>query len=142
MKNSSKTLIFLFELMFMMFIFAAASAVCIRIFAHSHTLSVQSRDTSSMITTIESVISAYKYTDGDLAKTAEYFAGGAAERNNNGFSVYYDSEWQVSSKDQAVYILKLTSSDDGVARISMDRTAKDGSDSTEIYTVSVTTLGV
>lgn len=64
--NSSRSGLFLMELILSIFIFSVASAICIQLFIGSHTLSKKSITLNNAVTWCQNVAECFYATDGDL----------------------------------------------------------------------------
>lgn len=73
--RSSRTGLFLMELILSIFFFCLAAAVCVQMFVMSHTLSSNSNKLNIAITSCQSMAEAFYATDGDLSKLATLMDG-------------------------------------------------------------------
>ncbi len=105
-KQSSKTNLFLIELMLMIVIFSLCSAVCVRIFVNAHLMSQYSNNLSNAALKAQSAASCYKAAHGDLSETAKLISGGY----DNMVTKHYDSKWQESNADNAAFLLTIIKS--------------------------------
>lgn len=116
MKTHSKTPLFLMELVIMLFVFAAASAVCLRVFAEAQKISAESQALDYAVTECQKAAEFWKSTHGDLEETAAKMNGTLTE---GGFSVYYTEDWKPAEKAEP---FQLTfSADAATAQISMKK---------------------
>lgn len=67
-KHSSKSGLFLMELILAIFFFSIASAICVRLFVTSHQLSKQSVQLNDAVTMAESIAEAFYGCNGDEAQ--------------------------------------------------------------------------
>ncbi len=105
MKQRSKAVYFLMELILNCLIFAIAAAICLSLFVQGH---LESRDSTALSNaTIEAqrVIETAKMTEGDTATLATILQ---AQTEADQLTLYYDEAWQEVSAEQAVYTLYLT----------------------------------
>lgn len=89
---SSKSSLFLLEMMISILFFAAAAAVCIQVFVKAHQLS-EKAENLNMAAEI-------------CTSAAELLA---SENNEEQISLYYDENWMPCEKQEAVFFLKITS---------------------------------
>lgn len=101
-RESSKSALFLMELILAILFFALASAVCVQLFARAHTVSADTRDASRAVVLAQDAAAALQSTNGSPEAAAELL-GGSAE--NGALTVYYDAGWAVCGKQAAVYRL-------------------------------------
>jgi hypothetical protein len=90
-RSKSKSSLFLLELLIIIAFFAVASAVCIRLFARAHVVSVDSRDLNRAVIVAQSAAETFKAACGDQQAMARILGGviGPGEE----ILLYYDSGW-------------------------------------------------
>lgn len=101
-KPAKRSSLFLLELIIVILFFSLASAVCVRFFVKSHTIS---QDTTTLNMAVNQV-SAYAelfLSDSDFAEELV---------NDAHSTVYYDGDWQTCSEDDAVFSLQITIAED------------------------------
>lgn len=119
----SKSGLFLFELIVVIFLFTISSAVCISIFAKSYTFSTDSESLTMSSIKAEIVAEVFKESDGDAGSDAEAIAEalGAGPANvdvvlgegNGGYgeftmNVYYDKDWNNTDDINKTYTMTIT----------------------------------
>lgn len=115
----SKSGVFLFELIVVIFLFTICSAVCISIFAKSYSFSTDSKDLTMASIKTESVAEIFKTTDGDPEKIAKSLKMNDSShdiiqtKGNLGedlytMNIYYDKDWKGSDKQHKVYTMTVT----------------------------------
>lgn len=72
-RNSSKSSLFLIELIIAILFFSIGSAVCVRAFMKAHSLSTEAKDLSFASAQVSSMASVLKYTDRSYASIREHF---------------------------------------------------------------------
>ena len=87
--KTSKTAVFLFELMIIILIFTLASAVCTQIFASSFNMSKESRELTMSSINAQTI--------------AEQFKSGASDIE----PLYFDKSWAPAGSDGAYYRVEL-----------------------------------
>ena len=96
--RSSKSALFLMELIIVIAFFALASAVCMRLFVHAHLISKQSADLNMAVSAAQSAAECLRASDGDLERMAQLIPG-AQKLGENEMQVLYNSDWQPGSGD-------------------------------------------
>jgi Tfp pilus assembly protein PilE len=97
----SKSAIFLFELMFVILIFAISAAVCSSIFAEAYGVSTRSEELTMAVVKAESAAEEFKAGEGETAKALEAGNGGHVVR-------FYDQDWNpINEEGKAMYALVL-----------------------------------
>lgn len=116
MKHSSnnRSSLFLLEIVIAILFFAIVSAVCLRAFAKSHTLSQQASDTNQAISTMENVAELLKSVEpqdlGDWDKITKTLQTVYPELSPQYriWDIYFDSDWKTCSANNAVYQITVT----------------------------------
>ncbi len=94
MENDHKSSLFLMELILAIFFFALASAVCMRLFARSHTLRGDTEDLNQGVFLAQSAAAAFESAGGDLSQLVQIFPEGSLDAGGQVFTVYYQSSWE------------------------------------------------
>lgn len=103
---SSKTGLFLMEIIIMLLFFTLCAAVCMRMFAAAQVNSDYSRDLSEASLRAQSVAECYKAAEGDLGATAELLGLGQDALAGETLTIYYDPAWEPGeSREEAAYTL-------------------------------------
>lgn len=106
-RTSSKSSLFLIELIIVILFFAVASAICVRLFAQAHLTAQEGRDLNQGVFLAESAAETFRGTDCS-PETMETLLG-MVPRGNEGYEAYYDENWQPQAdRDSAAYLLLLT----------------------------------
>lgn len=119
-KPAKRSSFFLLELIIAILFFSLASAVCVRFFIKSHTMSQNTRELNMSIN--------------EVSGCAELFL--AMEDFPSHSSKYMDDGWNICNKKNAVYILQSTVQDDGAYQDGTFAVIK-AQDDTEIYRLDV-----
>lgn len=125
-RNSSKSSLFLIELIIAILFFSIGSAVCVRAFVKAHSLSTEAKDLSFASAQVSSMASVLKYTDRSYASIREHFPDAA--KSGDDFLVFYDEEGTSCPEKDAVFTLHAeTSEESGMihAQIYMEREGAD-----------------
>lgn len=125
-RNSSKSSLFLIELIIAILFFSIGSAVCVRAFVKAHSLSTDAKDLSFASAQVSSMASVLKYTDRSLASIREYFPDAAG--SDEEFLVFYDEERTPCGEADAVFTMHAEMSEASgmiYAQIFMEREGDD-----------------
>lgn len=101
-QRSSRSALFLMELIFSILFFALASAVCVQLFVKAHLLSVNTEELNHALTSAQSAASCLQAKQGDPAATLSLLGA-----QGNADALYYDANWQPCAAADAVYTLQL-----------------------------------
>ena len=88
--NRSKSGLFLMELLIAICFFAVASAVCVQLFAHAHTLSQRSKGIQMAVLQAQSVAEGFRGFEGDIETLALFWQ---ADVVDGGFVAWFDDGW-------------------------------------------------
>lgn len=103
--ETSKSSLFLMEMVIALLFFSICSAICIRVFAAASKDTVFSRNLNSASSLCQSAAEVFKACRGDIKKAAEILDGGY-EMGQAKF--YYDSEWKITKEqDNAEFVLLI-----------------------------------
>lgn len=103
MNKSSKSGLFLIEMIIAIAFFAIAAAVCTNLFVRSYLISEDTRRCNMAVLTAQSVVESFKASDGTRAGTSEALASSVDFNMNpgepsGGFSLCYNKDWQPTSE--------------------------------------------
>ena len=120
MKHSSnnRSGLFLLEIVIAILFFAIVSAVCLRAFAKSHTLSQQASDTNHAISNMENVAELLKSVDPEDLKNHDKITTilqtvyPELSTQYRIWDIYFDSDWEACNIDDAVYQITATDKTD------------------------------
>lgn len=125
-RNSSKSSLFLIELIIAILFFSIGSAICVRAFVKAHSLSTEAKDLSFASAQVSSMASVLKYTDRSYASIREHFS--EAAKSGDDFLVFYDEEGSSCQEEDAVFTMHAeTSEESGMihAQIYMEHEGAD-----------------
>lgn len=136
--NSSKTSLFLMELIMSILFFCLASAVCVQMFVKSHTLSRDSLILNHAIVWSESMAETFYSCDGDLTAMNEILESSIYKENSSTIDLYFDEEFNpVSSEESAFYLVEgVCSRDSELELLTLDIICVDLNYDEEIYSLS------
>lgn len=112
----SKSALFLFELIVVIFLFTVSAAICINIFAKSYSFSTTSEALTMSSLKAETAAEVFKDKDGDLNGIQEILKlqdnnydleESSKDEPNYLIDVYYDKDWQATNKDKAYYTMTI-----------------------------------
>ncbi len=133
-RSSSRTSLFLMELILVIFFFAVCSAVSLQVFAAARVMSERSAALSSAVLQAQSAAEVYQAAGGNLDHATDLLDG---EQVQNGLIVYYDKTWLPTNKSAARYQLTLTA----LQAYTADIAVCDNLDGGVLYTLQVKTTG-
>lgn len=131
----SKTALFLMELIIVILFFSIASAVCMQLFARSHTIGQQTRELNHAVAIAQSYAEVMRGTDGSMESILAAFPDAVAE--DNYFEVFYDSDFQVCDPSSAAYVSDVTITPNGAIQ-NMEIRIVRLNDYSEIYSLNAT----
>lgn len=137
--GSSKSSLFLMELIMSTLFFCLAAAVCIQMFVKSHTLSETSLTLNHSIVWAESLSDTFYACEGSLEDMSETFDLPVYDKDAQTLTLCYNRDFNpVSSKDEAAYIAEAVLSEDETANLLLlDIQCIDLERESQIYTLSV-----
>jgi len=108
MTHRSKSTLFLIEQLIVIAVFAICAVACISILTAAYFNAIDTKATNHSIIIAESSAEVFKAVGGDPVAVAD-FLGGTTVTGATGavVMVYYDSTWQVCSRDNASFVLSL-----------------------------------
>lgn len=101
--------LFLLELILAIFFFSLASAVCIRLFVQTRTLSLESHKENQALTRAKNLSALFEAREGSLPDIAEDFPDAVVE--DSSLRIYYDKDWEPCPEKEETYLLTLTVSE-------------------------------
>ena len=78
------------ELIIAICFFAVASAICVQLFAHAHTLSQKSKGMQMAVLNAQSVAEGFRGLDGNIEALAGIWQVSAVD---DGFTAWFDDDW-------------------------------------------------
>lgn len=109
MRNrTSKSSLFLMELIIAILFFAIASGMCMQIFVKAHLITKQTNREQNAVVASDSVIAALKNASGDLNQVASLFEG---EIENEQVTIWLNESFQITSSNQSMYYIAVTRED-------------------------------
>ncbi len=132
----SKTSLFLMELIITILLFAACGAVCVRLFVTSYVMTNDTVELNESVSIAQGFAEVMRGTDGDIDSVLEHYP--MAVRGDGGFfEVFYDSEFETCSYEDAAYAADVTMTPNGAIQNMEVRIVRLG-DFKEIYTLDAT----
>ncbi len=104
-KSNLKSNIVLMELIICILFFSLSTAVCVKIFAASYSLSKQSAALTGGVLAVQSMAEVYKAQNGDIKKTAKTLN---LNTINEEITVFYDNRWYKNQDNSSSNYVKLT----------------------------------
>lgn len=106
MKHSRSSL-FLMEMIIAILFFSLASAVCIQLFAKSHTLSRQTVNQNQAVIQAQNLAESYLALEGDFEQMAALFDTADADNETATLQLYFDTNWNPVSVSDALYATEM-----------------------------------
>lgn len=103
--TSSKSSLFLMELILSIFLFMLASVVCVQLFVKAHQMNQDAQQRNETLFRIQSVAEYLRGGDSAADRFLSVFPG-SVERED-GFSLYYDENWEDCSEQDASYQMDI-----------------------------------
>lgn len=150
MKHSSnnRSGLFLLEIVIAILFFAIVSAVCLRAFAKSHTLSQQASDTNHAISNMENVAELLKSVDPEDLKNHDKITTTLQtvypelSTQYRIWDIYFDSDWEACNIDAAVYQITATDKTDIFTDTASDTSTTDSDNGQSVRTYKLTARNV
>lgn len=123
-KNSSRSSLFLIEIILGILFFSIAAAICVQLFIRAHLMGQSSTDLNRGISLAQTAAETFRACDGSLSETAALLS---ATAQGETLTAYYTADAQPCGPEEAVYTLSLTHSyADGISssEISVTRDAE------------------
>lgn len=106
MKHSRSSL-FLMEMIIAILFFSLASAVCIQLFAKSHTLSKQTVNQNHAVIQAQNLAESYLALEGNLEQLTALFDTAVTDSAAGKLQLYFDGDWNYTSASDAFYTAEL-----------------------------------
>ena len=113
----SKSHLFLMELIIAILFFALSSTVCIQLFIKSYTLNKNTVNQNQAVIHAQNLAESYLACNGSVVEIANVLSSFHPELAQNTIAIYFDSDWQVCDKANALYTAQLlthNASEDGL----------------------------
>ncbi len=123
-RTSSRSGLFLLELIISILFFSIASAICIQLFVKAHLMDKNNQALTQSVKLSQNFAEIYTATDGDLEAIKKLYPEAAisvySDYNLNRFRINYNSNWKYSTPENTTYCLDIcfseTSTTAGVMR--------------------------
>lgn len=110
MKRLSRTRLFLLEMLVNLLIFVVGATVCFATLSEAYSLSAFSRVLTKAHIATENATMAFRATNGDITTMPDIL--NCTLINSNKMQIWYDKNWNVCSKENGIYLLEITTSED------------------------------
>ena len=104
----SKSSLFLMEMIIATLFFSLTSAVRIQLFAKSHTLNAKTVNQNHAVIQAQNLAESYLAFEGDFSQMAPLFEHIALDTANNTITLSFDSDWNASTEENAMFQATLT----------------------------------
>lgn len=98
---SRRSSLFLMELIIAILFFSLASTVCVRIFVKSHTLEQESIQLNHAVSAASSVAEIFRNQNNPFNVLEKQYPDGI--KNDNHYQFFYDKNWSLCNKKDAIY---------------------------------------
>lgn len=106
-KSSRRSNLFLLELIAAIFFFCLASAVCVRFFVKSHTLSRETKNLDMAVNQASTFAELFRSGDDLFPLLSQQCPDGGLSADGTTFTIYYDKDWTPCIEDKALFSLKI-----------------------------------
>ena len=120
--NNSKSGLFLMELIIAILFFSLTSAVCIRLFAHSHIINRETVNLNNAVTHAQNLAECWYANEGNVKAMQSQLNNGILSDDGMSIFLIFDEDWQSPESNtvsDAFYVAELTSapsiSEDGLS---------------------------
>lgn len=135
----SRSSLFLMEMIIAILFFSLASAVCIQLFAKSHTLSAKTVNQNHAVIQAQNLAESYLAYEGDVEKMVPLFPQSSFDIAANTLSLFFDAKWNAATKENAAFQAVLTglpANEEGLITANILIT-ECGNQETEIYSLQL-----
>jgi hypothetical protein len=114
---SRRSSLFLLELMIAIMFFCLCSAVCVRLFVQSHIISRDTQNLNMAMNETTNLAELFRGEDDFFDAFAAAYPEGELDTAGGSFTIYYDADWTVCKKADAVYAVTaaVTADDNGLS---------------------------
>lgn len=91
--------------MLALLLFSFSAAVCVNVFVQAKTLNTKSHELNQSVLLTQNAAECFQASRGDLYQMNGLLKG---KTENNVLSVAYDSDWKTTEKENAVYLLTIS----------------------------------
>lgn len=135
-QSSRHSSLFLLELIAAIFFFCLASAVCIRFFVKSHTLSQDAHNLDMAVNQSSLYAELFRNEDDFVKLADEQCPDGTFSGSLSTYTLYYDRKWNLCSKKNAMFSLVISIEDNKSSSLASFTVSKQDTDE-EIYSLDV-----
>ena len=133
--NTSKSGLFLLELILSVLFFSLSSVICVQMFVKSHNLSKESKELNNSVILCESMADTFYATEGDLLQMTELLSGSSLPKDNV-ICMFFDEAFNITGESSAVYKLSGTCDTDNLLKLLNIELTEISQDKT-VYTLSI-----
>ena len=90
---SSKTSLFLMELIIAIFFFSISAAICVRLFVSAHTLAEKTVNLNNAVTWSQNLAECFNSEKGDIEKIADYYPSTFVSEDT--LILFFDDNWEI-----------------------------------------------
>lgn len=110
-RTSSRSGLFLLELIISILFFSVASAICIQLFVKAHLMDKNNQALTQSVKLSQNFAEIYTATDGDLDAIKKFYPEASittfSDYNLNRFRITYNGNWKYSTHENATYCMDI-----------------------------------
>lgn len=112
-QSSRRSSLFLLELIAAIFFFSLASAVCVRFFVKSHTISQDTKNLDMAVNQASTFAELFRSGDDLFPLLEKEYSAGKLSPDKTTYTIYYDKNWGLCPEEDAVFSLTIEQTTDG-----------------------------
>lgn len=112
-QSSRRSSLFLLELIAAIFFFSLASAVCVRFFVKSHTISQDTKNLDMAVNQASTFAELFRSGDDLFPLLEKEYSAGKLSPDKTTYTIYYDKNWVLCPEADAVFSLTIEQTADG-----------------------------
>ena len=135
-RTTSKSSLFLIELIIVILFFSIAAAICVLLFAHARVTSIESGRLTMSVTYSQNAVEALRATGGNDQGLEQLL--GVKKKTDGSFVAEYDKDWNLVESNGEYRLTMVVSSDDArkLLRGEVSIAEFDNGEYKEIYSVN------
>ena len=135
-KNSSRSGLFLMEIILAILAFSVVSAICLQLFVKAHNLGQDTKDLDMAVREASSIASIINQSESPMEVLKTLYPDSKIDESSRSAILYYDQAYQPCSSDLSVYQIHISSSP--IETTAYIISVRKDNDSSKIYTLEVT----
>ena len=106
-KTTSKSSLFLMELIISILFFSLSSAVCIQLFVKAHNLDLETTTQNHGVLCAQNIAEEFLGVDGDSTALGDLFSYEETASDTSSMNIYFNKKWDECPKDSAIYTASI-----------------------------------